>query len=101
MASRAMALRQEPRVLATRVAFSHLGRHVIGGRALSDVGRADGFHEVGKLRLGHWFKSYSRHRMSIDGRRAGGPRAPAAASIIEMNATARARAPHRTCRPPT
>src|SRR5258708_7399420 len=66
MADRAMALGQEPRVLVTRVAFSHLGRHVIGGCALSDVGWNDGFHEVGVLRLCHGFKSYSRHRMSMD-----------------------------------
>src|SRR6266851_7729144 len=63
MADRAMALGQEPRVLVTRVACSHLGRHVIGGRALSDVGWNDGVHEVGVLRLGHGFKSYSRHRI--------------------------------------
>ena len=79
MAGRAMALGQEPRVLVTRVALSHLGRHVIGGCSLSDVRWNDGFHEVGVLRLGHWFKSYSRHRMSLDARRLVRSQAPAAA----------------------
>src|SRR5258706_13621546 len=79
MAGRAMALGQEPRVLVKRVAFSHLGRHMIGGCALNDVRWNDGFHEVGVLRLGHWFKSYSRHRMSLDARRLVRSQAPAAA----------------------
>src|SRR6267154_1357744 len=63
MAGRAVTLGQEPRVLVTRVAVRHLRRHVIGGRAFGDVRWNDGFHEVGVLRLGHWFKSYSHvHR---------------------------------------
>src|SRR5258706_14520190 len=66
MASRAMAFRQEPRALVTRVALSHLGRHVIGGCTLSDVRWKDDFHEVGVQRLGHRFKSYSWHRMPLD-----------------------------------
>src|SRR5258708_17956895 len=79
MAGRAMVLGQEARVLVTRVACSHLGRHVIGGRALSDVRLNDGFHKVGVLRLGHRFKSYSRHRMSLDVLRVVRPQPPTAA----------------------
>src|SRR5258708_24074138 len=79
MADRAVTLGQEPRVLVTRVAFSHLGRHVIGGCTLSDVRWKDGFHEVGVLLLGHRFKSYSRHRMPLDARRVVRSQAPAAA----------------------
>src|SRR5258705_4496462 len=79
MAGCAVALGQEPRVLVTRVALSHLGRHVIGGCTLSDVRRNDAFHEVGVLRLGHRFKSYSRHRMPLDARRVVRSQAPAAA----------------------
>src|SRR3989442_447036 len=79
MAGRAMALRQKPRVLVTRVALCHFVRHVIGGCALSDVGRVDGFHEGAVLRLGHWFKSYSRYRLSNDAQCAAKPQAPAAA----------------------
>src|SRR5260221_10436373 len=79
MAGRAVTLGQEPRVLVTRVAFSHLGRHVIGGCTLSDVRWKDGFHEVGVLLLGHRFKSYSRHRIPLDARRVVRSQAPAAA----------------------